>query len=114
MARRPVPPAEEATPEWMTLVSQNSSDIRLISLDVGTCTQVTQDTTDEQTFTITGINTDDVIISVTKPTHQVGLGIVNSRVTADNTIGITYIAVGGNITPTADEIYTIILLKNRI
>lgn len=64
-------------------------------------------TTAEQTFTVSGIQVGDEI-NVSKPTTQAGLGIVNNRVTAANTIGITFSNnTGGGITPTAGEIYVI-------
>jgi len=61
----------------------------------------------EQTFTVTGIaSATDILISVIKPTAQVGIGIVGWRVTADNTVGITFMnTTAGNITPTAAEDY---------
>jgi hypothetical protein len=66
-------------------------------------------TTSEQTFTCTGlVSSTDKIIGVSKPTHQAGLGIVNWRVSADNTIAITYMnTTGVGITPTASETYTV-------
>jgi hypothetical protein len=69
--------------------------------------QVAINTTVEQTFTLQGLQLGD-IVAVTKPTTQAGLGIVNSRVTAANTIGITFVnATAGAITPTAGETYVI-------
>lgn len=64
-------------------------------------------TTAEQTFTVNGLQVGD-LVSVTKPTTQAGLGIVNSRVTAANTLGITFVnATAGGLTPTASEVYII-------
>jgi hypothetical protein len=69
--------------------------------------QVAINTTVEQTFTLQGLQLGD-IVAVTKPTTQAGLGIVNSRVTAANTIGITFVnATAGTITPTASETYIV-------
>jgi hypothetical protein len=68
---------------------------------------VAVNTTVEQTFTLQGVQLGDVV-SVTKPTTQAGLGIVNSRVTAANTIGITFAnTTAGTITPTAGETYAV-------
>lgn len=62
-------------------------------------------TTSEQTFTVTGLTTNDHI-TVNKPTHQTGLGIVGARVSAANTAAITYMnTTGGAIVPTS-ETYT--------
>ncbi len=72
-----------------------------------TPTIVAANTTAEQTFTMTGLAVGDVI-SVTKPTLQAGLGIVNSRVSAINTLAITFANnTGAGITPTAAEAYIV-------
>lgn len=64
-------------------------------------------TTAEQTFTVSGLQLGDVV-SVTKPTTQGGLGIVNSRVSAANTLAITFAnTTAATITPTAAEAYII-------
>ena len=64
-------------------------------------------TSAEQTFTVTGLNVGDQV-SVTKPTNQAGLGIVNSRVSAANTLAITFMnTTAATITPTASEAYVI-------
>lgn len=65
---------------------------------------VAANTTAEQTFANTGIGllvTDNVDAS--KPSFQAGLGIVNVRVSAVDTLAITYInATASPITPTAE------------
>ena len=59
-------------------------------------------TAPEQTFTVNGLLTTDMVF-VMKPTAQAGLGIVGARVTAANTLGITYVnPTVGSITPTAE------------
>lgn len=64
-------------------------------------------TTVEQTFPLQGLQLGDVV-SVAKPTTQAGLGVVNARVTAANTIGITFSNnTGGGIVPTAGETYSV-------
>ena len=66
---------------------------------------VAPNTTAEQTFTVAGLQTGD-FVNVMKPTSQAGLGIVNARVSATNTLAITYInATSATITPTASEVY---------
>lgn len=61
----------------------------------------------EQTFTVTGLQTGD-FINVSKPTTQAGLGIVNSRVSAANTLAITFMnTTAATITPTASEVYQV-------
>ncbi len=69
--------------------------------------QVANATSAEQTFTINGLLVSD-FVAVMKPTSQAGLGIVGARVTAANTLGITFMnATAAPITPTASEVYVI-------
>lgn len=74
-------------------------------------TQVSANTTGEQTFTVTGLNVGDAVI-VNKPTAQAGLGIVGARVSAANTLAINFgNFTGVGITPTASETYKVIAFK---
>ena len=74
--------------------------------------QVAINTTAEQTFTVTGLEVGDTIISVNKPTAQAGLGIVGFRVSAANTLAVTFSNnTGAAITPTASEVYRIVAAK---
>jgi hypothetical protein len=61
----------------------------------------------EQTFTVTGVQLGDMIDVQKAGTPLVsGLGIVNSRVTAANTIGITFQNTTNYVqTPAASETY---------
>lgn len=69
--------------------------------------QVAANTTAEQTFTVAGLQVTD-IVTVQKPTAQAGLGIVGSRVSAANTLAITFSNnTGGGITPTASQLYKV-------
>lgn len=69
---------------------------------------VALNTTAEQTFTVPGLRATDAILSVSKPTAQAGLGIVGYRVAGADSIGITFSNnTGGNITPTAAQVYLI-------
>lgn len=68
-------------------------------------------TAPEQTFTVNGLLVGD-FVQVQKPTAQAGLGIAGSRVTAANTLGITFVnPTAGNITPTAGETYLIKVVR---
>jgi len=74
-------------------------------------TSVGAATTAEQTVVVNGVEVGDWV-SVTKPTLQAGLGAVQARVTAKNTVAITFVnASAGGITPTT-EVY--IVLHARI
>jgi hypothetical protein len=68
-------------------------------------------TSNEQTATIPGLKSTDKIMGVTKPTLQAGLGIGNARVSAADTIAITFITSGATVTPTAGEVYTAFIAR---
>ena len=68
---------------------------------------VAANNTAEQTFTVTGLAVGDVVF-VNKPTSQAGLGIAGVRVSAANTLAITFInATASPIVPTASEVYQV-------
>jgi hypothetical protein len=74
--------------------------------------QVAANTSAEQTFTVTGLSTADKVF-INKPAAQAGLGIVGQRVSAANTLAITF----GNftaspITPTAAETYAVVAIRS--
>lgn len=71
--------------------------------------QVAANTTAEQTFNVPGLRlSSDFISAVSKPTAQAGLGIVGWRVSANDTLAITFSNnTGAGITPTASEDYLI-------
>ena len=72
---------------------------------------VAPNTTAEQTFTVSGLQLGD-FVNVAKPSAQAGLGIVNSRVSAANTLAVSFInATAATITPTASEVYAVQLLR---
>jgi hypothetical protein len=73
--------------------------------------QVAANTTAEQTFTVAGLAVADKVF-VNKPAAQAGLGIVGCRVSAANTLAITFSNnTGAGITPTASETYQIVAVR---
>lgn len=70
-------------------------------------------TSAEQTFSFKGLRTTDFVY-VIKPTAQAGLGIVNTRVSAADTLAITFMnCTAATITPTASEVYTLLLKRSE-
>lgn len=68
-------------------------------------------TSAEQTFTVTGLTTSDKVF-VIKPTATAGVGIVNARVSATDTLAITFMnATAGSVDP-AQETYTIVAFRS--
>lgn len=69
---------------------------------------VAANTTAEQTFTVNGLVGTTSLVLVNKPTAQAGLGIAGARVSAANTLAITFSNdTSGSITPTASEVYEV-------
>lgn len=88
-------------------IARGNIALAMILQSVLSPSSVANATTAEQTFTVTGLQVGD-LVSVTKPTTQAGLGIVNSRVSAANTLAITFAnTTAATITPTASEAYVI-------
>lgn len=84
----------------------NISNSFMLSVAVASGAALTASTTVERTYTVPGLQVTDGV-AVTKPTFQAGIGIVNARVSAADTLAITF----GNFTagtPTLTaETYTI-------
>jgi hypothetical protein len=73
--------------------------------------EVAANTTAEQTFTVNGLTTNDAVF-VNKPTAQAGLGIVGARVSAANTLAITFVnTTESGITPTASQLYKVVAVR---
>ena len=80
------------------LAEGNTDKLKLISVTLSPAL-IVLNTTAEQTFTVPGLAVGDWVF-VNKPTAQAGLGIVGCRVTAANTLGITFSNnTGSSITP---------------
>lgn len=71
---------------------------------------VAANTTSEQTFTVSGLSVSDIVV-VNKPSHTAGLGIVNARVSAANTLALTFQNTTGASIDAGAEIYTIVSIR---
>lgn len=67
-------------------------------------------TSAEQTFTVTGLKTTDQV-KVSKPTATAGLGIVNVRVSAADTLAITFMNATASPIDAGSEVYTLTVLR---
>lgn len=77
-----------------------------------TPTAVSGATGAEQTFTVSGLKTTDIILSVSKPTVQTGLAVTNARVSAADTLALQFSnCTAATLTATAGETYTIAILR---
>ncbi len=67
-------------------------------------------TTQESDVTIPGLTT-DMFVAVNKSSHSTGVGIVNARVKAADTLSLTYVnATGSGVNP-ASETYRLFWFK---
>jgi hypothetical protein len=90
----------------------NIANIMLLQATL-TPAAVVSATAPQQTFTVSGLVVGD-FVQVMKPTAQAGLGISGARVTAANTLGITFDnPTIADITPTAGETYIILLVRRE-
>lgn len=94
----------------------NISRIETLSVNLGTIAGIPTITTSEITFSglLTGILAGDVILSVSKPTAQAGLGIAGWRndPAVNDKFYITYVnPTAGTVTPTASETYLITVAR---
>ena len=72
----------------------------------------------EQSFTINGLQGADAlepadqIMIITKATYQTGLALGAARVTAANTVAVTFInPTAAPIVPTASDVYTLVVFR---
>jgi hypothetical protein len=94
---------------WFETVRQNLVDIRDFTLMINPST-VSANTTEEQSFTTNEVEEDDIILSVNKPTHTTGLGIVGYRA-GSNQIHITFGNFTGSGIDPSEEDYLVAVLK---
>lgn len=74
---------------------------------------VTNGTSAEQTFTVPGLNVGDVVF-IQPPSATAGVGIVGSRVSAANTLAVTWVnASGAPVVPTAGS-HIITVLRGTV
>lgn len=69
-------------------------------------------TSAEVGLTVTGLLTTDVIVGVSKPTAQAGIGLVGWRVSAANTLGLTFMnSTAATVTPTTSQSYAVSVFR---
>lgn len=74
-------------------------------------TTVASTATAEQGWTVTGLATTDMIVGLSKPTFTTNLGVVGWRVSAVNTLGITFVNQTTTNTPPTTDVYSIFLYR---
>ncbi len=97
--------------KWFNRIADLVTKIEIVTSTINPVA-VAADTSVEQTFTVTGLETTNELLQVEKPTATAGIGIVNYRISATDTLAITFMnSTLGSLNPPS-ETYTIIVLKN--
>lgn len=85
------------------MIHEDRFGVVSIALDVAS---VAANTTAEQTFTVAGLKTPD-FVAVCKPALNAGLGVVNARVSAANTLAISFVNATAAAIDPASETYLV-------
>jgi len=85
----------------------NSYGVATFTLDVGS---VAANTSEEDTVTVEGLET-GMFVMVNKPSLEAGLAVGNVRVSAADTLAITFINATGSAIDPASEVYTLFWWK---
>lgn len=73
---------------------------------------VAADTSAEQDVTVTGVTTSDILLNVVKPTAEAGIGIVNARIKAADTVALTIMnATAAAVNAASEEGWQFVVLK---
>lgn len=73
---------------------------------------VAANTSEEETATVTGVAVGDVVLAVVKPTaFNAGLGIVGARVSAANTVIVTFMNTSAGAIDAGSETYTFVVAR---
>ena len=91
------------------ILTGNVLNARIVSITLDPAALGTA-TSAEETFTVNGVKVGDLVF-INKPSATAGVGIVGARVSAENTIGITFMnATAATVNP-ASETYSLIVFR---
>jgi hypothetical protein len=109
----PITPTAAEVYQVLGLLGLSAVDqVMEFGVNVGTLSACATVTTAEQSVTVNGLLATDIVVGVSKPTAQAGLGIAGYRVVSANTLGITFVnPTASGITPTGSEVYNVTILR---
>ena len=91
------------------ILTGNIAEMGIVTFTYDPASQATIDT-DEDTVTVVGLRVGDFVV-VNKPTHTDGVGLTDARVTATDTLSVTWVnPTAGAVNP-ASETYTLIWFR---
>lgn len=114
--RRPVPshPINSTNQDdwdrWYNTISRTSSHIVDFEVVLNPAA-VAANTTAEQTFTVTGLGLNDIPLALIKPSATAGLGVVGIRVSAINTLAVTFINATAGVIDPPSETYRLVVIR---
>lgn len=105
------PTAAETYTVW-AVAGIDAVDNMLVYQSLQSPLSVANATSAEVAMTVTGLLATDMVVGISKPTAQAGLAIVNQRISAADTLGITFgNFTAATITPTASQSYAIAVFR---
>lgn len=109
-----VTPTASESYSFVSLGGVDSTNNTITIESVQSPAAVANATATEVGLTVTGLATTDTIVGVSKPTAQAGIGLVGWRVSAANTLGLTFMnATAATVTPTASESYKVSVFRPK-
>lgn len=94
---------------WFSLIVKNYPKVQTFTVTFDPAS-VSANTTSEQTVTVAGLTTNDIVY-VNKPTHTAGLVIGGARVSAADTLAVTYGNLTGSAINPASESYFVVAIR---
>ena len=91
------------------IIMGNVAGIYLLSLTINPASVATI-TTAEQTFTMTGVKVGDMVYA-SKPSNTTGLGICNARVSAADTVAISFVNPTAGGVDAASETWNLLVIR---
>lgn len=83
---------------WLRRLQQVFPKVETYTVSL-TPASVAANTSAEETYTLSGLNNQDLVL-VNPPSATAGLGLAGARVSADNTLALTWLnATGGALSP---------------
>jgi hypothetical protein len=99
----------EVWQRWIANLAELVRTVQYLESDLDP-TSVAANTVERQTFTVTGLTTGDVV-TVNPPALPAGLEILNARVTATDTLQITFWNSTGAPIDATSQTYTILAVR---
>lgn len=109
----PISPPVGDIDNWVRRVVYPNLETVSVFSQSWTPSSVAANTSAEQTTTVTGVNSYDYVLSVNPPSSTAGVGLVGHRVSADNTVAVTFMnTTAGALSPPSGT-YVFIVLRYK-